>query len=184
MGPLQLADFIGLDTCLYIMETLHEGFGDSKYRPCPLLAEICQSRMAREEIRTRFLRVRIKLHEGKWETMDLTFTEEQEMMRKMVRDFAKKEIAPFIDRWKRENFRVKFFRKMGELGLMGIPVPEEYGGAGMDFVSYIIAIHELSKVSATVGVILSVHTSVGTNPIIYFGNDEQKQRYLPKLGER
>ena len=70
---------------------------------------------------------------------------------------------------------------MGELGLMGITVPEEYGGAGMDFTVYIIAINELSKVSAVVGVILSVHTSVGTNPILYFGNEEQKNKYVPKL---
>ena len=79
------------------------------------------------------------------------------------------------------EFPRDILKKMGGLGLMGITVPEEYGGAGMDFVSYISAIHELSKVSAVVGVILSVHTSVGTNPIIYFGNDEQKKRYLPKL---
>ena len=64
---------------------------------------------------------------------------------------------------------------------MGIPVPAKYGGAEMDFISYIIAIHEISKVSATVGVILSVHTSVGTNPILYFGTEEQKQKYIPKL---
>ncbi|WP_342433617.1 acyl-CoA dehydrogenase [Neobacillus sp. FSL H8-0543] len=113
--------------------------------------------------------------------MNLTFTEEQEMMRKMVRDFAASEIAPFIENMEKGEFPREILRKMGELGLMGIPVAEKYGGAEMDFVSYIIAINELSKVSATVGVILSVHTSVGTNPIIYFGNDEQKQRYLPKL---
>lgn len=63
---------------------------------------------------------------------------------------------------------------MGELGLMGITVPEQYGGSEMDFTSYVIAINELSKVSAVIGVILSVHTSVGTNPILYFGNDKQK----------
>ncbi|MDF2858636.1 MAG: acyl-CoA dehydrogenase [Neobacillus sp.] len=113
--------------------------------------------------------------------MNLTFTDEQEMMRKMVRDFAESEIAPFIEKMEKGEFPREILRKMGELGLMGIPVAEKYGGAEMDFVSYIIAINELSKVSATVGVILSVHTSVGTNPIIYFGNDEQKQRYLPKL---
>lgn len=70
---------------------------------------------------------------------------------------------------------------MGEMGLMGIPIAEEWGGAGADFVSYILAIHEISKVSATVGVILSVHTSVGTNPILYFGTDEQKRKYVTKL---
>lgn len=113
--------------------------------------------------------------------MNLTFTAEQEMMRKMVRDFANSEIAPFIKKMEKGEFPREIIRKMGELGLMGIPVPEKYGGAEMDFTSYIIAINELSKVSATVGVILSVHTSVATYPILYFGTEEQKQRYLPKL---
>ncbi|ERN51955.1 acyl-CoA dehydrogenase [Alkalihalophilus marmarensis] len=114
--------------------------------------------------------------------MNLRFTEEQEMMRKMVRDFAQEQITPFIEEMEEnETFPREIVNKMGELGLMGIPIPEEYGGAGMDFTSYIIAINELSKVSATVGVILSVHTSVGTNPILYFGTEEQKQKYVPKL---
>ncbi|MCK9906908.1 acyl-CoA dehydrogenase family protein, partial [Frankia sp. Cpl3] len=69
----------------------------------------------------------------------------------------------------------------GETGLMGIPIPKIWGGAGADYATYILAIHEISKVSATLGVILSVHTSVGTNPILYFGNQVQKQKYLPKL---
>jgi acyl-CoA dehydrogenase len=113
--------------------------------------------------------------------MNLRFTEEQEMMRKMVRDFAQSEIAPFIEKMEQGEFPRDILKKMGALGLMGIPVPEKYGGAEMDFTSYIIAINELSKVSATVGVILSVHTSVGTNPILYFGTEEQKQKYVPKL---
>jgi alkylation response protein AidB-like acyl-CoA dehydrogenase len=113
--------------------------------------------------------------------MNLTFTEEQEMLRKMVRDFAESEIAPFVENMERGEFPREIIRKMGGLGLMGIPVPEKYGGTEMDFVSYIIAINELSRVSATVGVILSVHTSVGTNPILYFGTEAQKQKYLPKL---
>ncbi|MBS4223458.1 acyl-CoA dehydrogenase [Lederbergia citrea] len=113
--------------------------------------------------------------------MNLQLTEEQTMMRKMVRDFANEEIAPFIDRMEAGEFPREILTKMGNLGLMGITVPETYGGAEMDFLSYIIAIHELSKVSATVGVILSVHTSVGTNPIMYFGNEEQKQKYVTKL---
>ncbi|WP_066296650.1 acyl-CoA dehydrogenase [Bacillus sp. FJAT-29937] len=113
--------------------------------------------------------------------MNLRFTEEQEMMRKMVRDFAQSEIAPFIEKMEQGEFPREILRKMGELGLMGIPIPEKYGGAEMDFTSYIIAINELSKVSATIGVILSVHTSVGTNPILYFGTEEQKQKYIPKL---
>ncbi|ANC79012.1 acyl-CoA dehydrogenase [Fictibacillus phosphorivorans] len=114
--------------------------------------------------------------------MNLVFTEEQKMMQKMVRDFAQKEIAPAIEHMEEtEEFPRHLITKMAELGLMGIPIPEEYGGAGMDFTSYIIAINELSKVSATIGVILSVHTSVGTNPILYFGNEEQKRKYIPKL---
>jgi acyl-CoA dehydrogenase len=113
--------------------------------------------------------------------MNLRFTAEQEMMRKMVRDFAEKEVAPFVERMEAGEFPNSILQKMGELGLMGIPIPEEYGGSGMDFISYIIAIEEISKVSATLGVILSVHTSVGTSPILYFGNEEQKQKYVPKL---
>ena len=114
--------------------------------------------------------------------MMLKVTEEQEMLLKVVRDFARKEVAPVIERMEKEDrFSIEIVKKMGELGLMGIPIPEKYGGSGMDFTSYIQTIHELSKVSATVGVILSVHTSVGTNPILYFGNEEQKRRFLPRL---
>ncbi|TWI59753.1 acyl-CoA dehydrogenase [Halalkalibacter nanhaiisediminis] len=114
--------------------------------------------------------------------MNLQFTDEQEMMRKMVRAFAEEQITPFIEEMEEnETFPREIINKMSELGLMGIPIPEQYGGSEMDFTSYIIAIHELSKVSATVGVILSVHTSVGTNPILYFGTEEQKQKYVPQL---
>lgn len=113
--------------------------------------------------------------------MELKFTEEQLMMRNMVRNFAKTEIEPFIERMEQGEFPREIIRKMGELGLMGITVPEQYGGSEMDFTSYVIAINELSKVSAVVGVILSVHTSVGTNPILYFGTEQQKDKYIPKL---
>lgn len=113
--------------------------------------------------------------------MNLRLTDEQEMLRKMVQDFAQKEIAPFIERMEQGEFPRSIVKRMGELGLMGIPVPAKYGGADMDFISYILAIHEISKVSATAGVILSVHTSVGTNPILYFGNEEQKKKYVSKL---
>lgn len=114
--------------------------------------------------------------------MDFTLTEEQEMIQKMVRDFAQNEIAKEVERMEEEDrFPVEIIHKMGELGLMGIPVPEKYGGSGMDFLSYVLAIKEISKVSATVGVILSVHTSVGTNPILQFGLEEQKKKYIPRL---
>lgn len=114
--------------------------------------------------------------------MHLQFTEEQEMMRRMVRDFAREEIAPQVEKMEEtDEFPLEIIRKMGEYGLMGIPIEEKWSGAEADFISYILAIHEISKVSPTVGVILSVHTSVGTNPIVYFGNEEQKKKYVPKL---
>src|SRR5699024_5742516 len=91
-------------------------------------------------------------------------------------------IAPAIEQMENEDrFPREIIQKMGELGLMGIPIPEKYGGSGMGYTSYIIAINELSKVSATIGVILSVHTSVGTNPILYFGTEKQKAHYIPRL---
>lgn len=114
--------------------------------------------------------------------MNIHFTKEQTMIRKTIREFAQNELTKEIPRMEKEDrFPKEIVQRMGELGLMGIPIPEKYGGSEMSFTSYIIAIHELSKVSATVGVILSVHTSVGTNPILYFGNESQKEHYLPKL---
>ncbi|GAB4074831.1 acyl-CoA dehydrogenase [Barrientosiimonas marina] len=114
--------------------------------------------------------------------MNLQLTDEQIMMRRMVKKFAEEEVKPAVAQMEAEDrFPAELIRKMGVLGLMGVPIPEEHGGSGMDYTSYIIAIHELSKVSATLGVILSVHTSVGTNPILTFGNDTQKRYYLPRL---
>ncbi|ANU14052.1 Butyryl-CoA dehydrogenase [Planococcus halocryophilus Or1] len=113
--------------------------------------------------------------------MDLHFTDEQLMMRNMVRDFAKEEITPFIENMENDEFPTAILKKMGELGLMGITAPEKYGGSEMDFTSYITAIHELSKASGVIGVILSVHTSVGTNPILNFGSQQQIEKYVPKL---
>ncbi|MFS1512182.1 acyl-CoA dehydrogenase [Chengkuizengella sp. SCS-71B] len=113
--------------------------------------------------------------------MNLRFTSEQEMLKKMVRAFAEDEITPFIDRLENGEFPREIINKMSKLGLLGITIPEKFGGAAMDFTSYIIAIHEISKVSAALGVILSVHTSVGTNPILYYGTKEQVSKYIPRL---
>src|SRR5699024_2649514 len=113
--------------------------------------------------------------------MDIRLTSEQELMQQMVRNFAEKEIKPTIAQMEEGHFPSEIIEKMGDLGLMGIPFSESYGGAGMDFTSYIIAIHEISKVSATVGVILSVHTSVATNPIALFGTEAQKEHYVKKM---
>lgn len=109
------------------------------------------------------------------------FTSEQHMIKKMVADFSEKEVAAAVPNMEKGEFPRGLLKQMANLGLMGIPVPQAYGGGGLDFVSYMIAIHEISKVSPALGVILSVHTSVGTNPIVVFGTEDQKQKYVKKL---
>ncbi|MDA8222317.1 acyl-CoA dehydrogenase [Desulfosporosinus sp.] len=114
--------------------------------------------------------------------MDFQFNDDQLMMQKMVRDFVQEEIVPLaMITDETHEYPLKTIRKMGELGLMGIPIPEEYGGSGSDFLSYILAIEEIAKGCASTAVILAVHTSVGTFPILYFGTEEQKRKYLPNL---
>ena len=114
--------------------------------------------------------------------MPIDLTEEQLMMRDLVRKLVNKELAPRAAIYDQNHeFPWENIRKMGELGLMGIPIPEEWGGAGCDFLSYIITIEEISRACASTGVILAVHTSVGTFPILLFGTEEQKQKYVPKL---
>src|SRR5690625_5102310 len=114
--------------------------------------------------------------------MTLVFTDELKMMQQMVRQFSQREIAPIVNKMETEHyFPQEVINKMGEQGLMGISIPEKYGGSGMDFMNYVMTIHEISKVSPAIGVILSVHTSVGTNPILEFGTEDQKKRYVTKL---
>ena len=115
--------------------------------------------------------------------MKLTLTKEQRDMRAFVQSFANQEIKPNVSAMEQAQFPTEIIEKMGIQGLMGIPIPQKYDGLGKDFISYIIAIHEISKVSAAVGVILSVHTSVGTNPILNFGTNAQKETYIPKLAK-
>ncbi|ARD48765.1 acyl-CoA dehydrogenase [Sporosarcina sp. P33] len=116
--------------------------------------------------------------------MDFKLTEEHEMIRKMVRDFAQKEVAPTAaQRDEDETFDMDIFRKMAELGLTGIPWPEEYGGIGSDYLAYVIAVEELSRVCASTGVVLSAHTSLAGWPLFKYGNEEQKQKYLRPLAE-
>ena len=114
--------------------------------------------------------------------MNFRLSEEHEMIRKMVRDFAKNEVAPTAaERDEEERFDKGLFDKMAELGLTGIPWPEEYGGIGSDYVAYCIAVEELSRVCASTGVTLSAHTSLASWPIFKFGTEEQKQQYLRPL---
>ncbi|MFC0272438.1 acyl-CoA dehydrogenase [Metabacillus herbersteinensis] len=119
--------------------------------------------------------------------MNFKLSEEHEMLRKMVRDFARKEVEPTAaDRDEEERFDMNIFNKMAELGLTGIPWPEEYGGIGSDYLAYVIAVEELSRVCASTGVTLSAHTSLAGWPVYKFGTEEQKQKYLKPmaLGEK
>ncbi|WP_163335782.1 acyl-CoA dehydrogenase [Desulfopila sp. IMCC35008] len=117
--------------------------------------------------------------------MQFELTEEQSLIRDMVRDFAENEIAPSAkERDEEERFdRTLMFDKLAELGLTGIVFPEEYGGAGADYISYAIAVEELSRVCASTGVTLSAHLSLATNPIYLFGNEEQKQKFLVPMAK-
>ncbi|MFZ7977964.1 acyl-CoA dehydrogenase AcdA [Bacillus cereus] len=116
--------------------------------------------------------------------MHFKLSEEHEMIRKMVRDFAKNEVAPTAaERDEEERFDQELFDQMAELGLTGIPWPEEYGGIGSDYLAYVIAIEELSRVCASTGVTLSAHTSLAGWPIFKFGTEEQKQKFLRPMAE-
>ena len=114
--------------------------------------------------------------------MDFELTQEQRMMRKMVRDFAEKEIVPIVQEMDASGqFPWEVLRKMGSLGLLGLPIPEEYGGAGADTVTYAIAVEEISRACGSVGITLAAHTSLGLSPIYRFGTEQQKHKYLPHL---
>jgi butyryl-CoA dehydrogenase len=112
----------------------------------------------------------------------LYFTEQHLATREMVRQFARDEVAPVAAKYDAEGkFPWDNIRKMGELGLLGVPWPEELGGAGLDLLSFMIVIHELAKVDASHGLTVSAHTTLGTSPIVRFGTDAQKKRYVPLL---
>ena len=112
----------------------------------------------------------------------LYFTEQHHQVREMVRQFARDDVAPIAAKHDADaTFPWDSIRKMGELGLLGIPWPEELGGAGLDLISYMIVINELARVDASHGLTVSAHTTLGTSPIVRFGTDEQKRRYVPPL---
>jgi alkylation response protein AidB-like acyl-CoA dehydrogenase len=116
--------------------------------------------------------------------MNFVLGAEQEEIRRMVRDFAAKEVAPSAaERDEKELFPREIFDKMGELGILGLPYPEEYGGAGSDFLSYAIAVEEISRVCGSTGIGLSVHVSLCAWPIFKYGTEDQKQKYLRPLAE-
>ncbi|MBN1136035.1 MAG: acyl-CoA dehydrogenase [Anaerolineae bacterium] len=114
--------------------------------------------------------------------MNFELDEEQRLVRDMVRDFAQQELAPRaaqVD--KTEEFPAESIRKMAELGLLGLPYPEKYGGGGGDYVSYAIAMEEVARACGTTALIYAAHVSLGCGPIYYFGTEEQKQKWLPRL---
>ncbi|KOP83477.1 acyl-CoA dehydrogenase [Cytobacillus solani] len=111
--------------------------------------------------------------------MNFDLTSEQEMILKTIREFADEEVAPgALDRDRTKEFPVDIFKKMADLGLMGLPFPEEYGGAGADSVSFAIVTEELSRACGSTGITYSAHISLGGAPLYLFGTDEQKQKYL------
>src|ERR687895_2087016 len=111
--------------------------------------------------------------------MDFDLTDEQIQVRDMVRAFAQREVAPFIRDWDaRGEFHPEVLRKMGELGLLGLPIPEEYGGAGFDYVSLALACEELEYVDTFLRVVMSVHVGLNSLALLQWGTEEQKQRFL------
>jgi alkylation response protein AidB-like acyl-CoA dehydrogenase len=114
--------------------------------------------------------------------MEFEYNENQEMIAQMVRDFAEKEIRPNMKQWDdEEHFPVDVMKKMGELGLLGIFIPEEYGGSGFGYFEYATALMELGKVCGGIGLSVAAHNSLCTGHIYYHGSDAQKRKYLPKL---
>jgi alkylation response protein AidB-like acyl-CoA dehydrogenase len=114
--------------------------------------------------------------------MDFNYNENQKLISEMIRSFSAKEIVPNIKDWDdNQIFPVHVFKKLGELGLMGVLVPQEYGGSGFGYAEYVTAIEELAKVDPSVGLSMAAHNSLCTGHIMQFGNEEQKKKYLPKL---
>ena len=114
--------------------------------------------------------------------MDFNYNENQKLISEMIRSFSAKEIVPNIKEWDdNQIFPVHVFKKLGELGLMGVLVPQEYGGSGFGYAEYVTAIEELAKVDPSVGLSMAAHNSLCTGHIMQFGNEEQKKKYLPKL---
>ncbi len=114
--------------------------------------------------------------------LDFSLNENVAMIRESVRSFAEKEIRPYLMEWdESQYFPVELFKKMGELGFMGVVVPHEYGGAGFGYIEYVTVVSEIASVCGSVGLSVAAHNSLCTGHILAFGNEAQKQKYLPKL---
>ena len=114
--------------------------------------------------------------------MDFELSDEQRLLRDTVRDFAQAEVKPVAEELDRtKTFPYAIVEKLGGLGLMGIPFPQEYGGGGADTLSYVLAVEELARIDSSVCITMAAHTSLGTMPIYLWGSDEQKDEWLPQL---
>ena len=119
---------------------------------------------------------------GKGRVVEFAFTEEQEQLQKSVREFAEGEIAPHVMEWdEASHFPVEIIPKLAEMGLLGVIFPEEYGGAGLGYIEYALAIEELARVDGSVGLIVAAHNSLCSNHIFKFGTEAQKKKYLVHL---
>src|SRR5207248_6429136 len=142
-------------------------------RAVPAVARARPGRTPGPQVRPGFLRLRL---------MDFELSAEQKEIQALTRDFVRAEIEPHAAEWDREHhFPRELYGKLAELGLMGVCIPEEYGGAGADFLAYMAVLEELSRGDAGVGVTVAVHTSAVTLPLLRFGTDEQRSRFVPPL---
>src|SRR5438270_12153997 len=124
----------------------------------------------------------VQAKEREYDIMDFTLNDEQLAIRDTCREFAEQEIKPLAEEMDATGqFPYAIIRQMGELGLLGLPFPEEYGGAGADFLSYCLAIEEISRGDVSVGITMEAHTSLGATPFYLFGNQQQKEQYLVPL---
>ena len=132
---------------------------------CPLLAD-----------------VGLRTHPHRRLVLDFQLNDEQLQLRKSVREFAEREIRPHVMEWdEASRFPLETVKELGRLGLMGAIFPPEYGGAGMGYIEYVLAIEELARVDGSIGITVAAHTSLCTNHIFIAGSEEQKRKYVPKL---
>ena len=114
--------------------------------------------------------------------MDFNYSENQTIISETIKDFSKREIVPYMNEWdEKQIFPIELFKKIGNLGMMGVLVPQEYGGSGLSYDEYVTIISELSKVCGSIGLSVAAHNSLCTGHILKFGNEDQKKKYLPKL---
>src|SRR5882757_30796 len=113
---------------------------------------------------------------------DFSINDNQQMVGQMARDFAEKNIRPYVMEWdETQHFPLELFKQLGELGMMGVVVPEQYGGSGFGYTEYVTVISEIARVCGSIGLSLAAHNSLCTGHILAFGSEEQKHKWLPKL---